>query len=463
MRLGFYGAAGTVTGSKYLIETDNARLLVDCGLFQGLKKLRLLNWEPSPFDPRSIDAVVLTHAHIDHSGYLPRLVKAGFRGPIYCTEPTASLLDILLKDSAKLQEEDAEYANRKGFSKHHPALPLYDTEDAERTLHQIRAVPSHSHFDAAGFSLRYYEAGHILGSSFLGVNEPETGHHFIFSGDMGRYNAPMHPDPSPLPDCDTLILESTYGDRRHPEEPMEDQIGATLAPTLRRGGIVLIPAFAVARAQLLLILIRRAMDAGQLPEVPVHLDSPMATDVTKLYRQYAEPEGLEMERRELYGPWLTLHRSVEESKKLNNLKGPRIIIASSGMMTGGRVLHHLHRLLTDRKNLIVLSGYQAAGTRGRALEEGAKHIRMHGVDVPVKAKFAKLTGLSAHADADDLVRWVETAKTPPRTLFLVHGEPESSAALGKRLSDEGLHTVLPELDQRFELEDSGEWREVLGY
>ncbi len=462
MRLGFFGAAGTVTGSKFLIETDRSRLLVDCGLFQGLKQLRLLNWEPAPFDPRSVDAVVLTHAHIDHSGYLPRLVKAGFGGPIYCTEPTADLLEILLLDSARLQEEDAEYANRKGFSKHHPALPLYDSQDAQRTLRRLERIPSGGHFDAAKFAVRFYEAGHILGSSFLGINEPETGHRFIFSGDLGRYGAPMHPDPEPLPDCDTLILESTYGDRKHPDEPMEDQIAKAFAGTLSKGGIVLVPAFAVARAQLLLLLIRRLMEAGRLPNVPVHLDSPMASDVTQLYRRYAEPEGLEMERSELYGKWLTLHRTVEESKRLNTLKGPRIIIASSGMMTGGRVLHHLQRLLPDRKNLVVLSGYQAAGTRGRKLAEGAKYVRMYGSDVPVRARLTQITGLSAHADADDLVRWVGTAATPPRSVFLVHGEPDSAKALGERLSHEGLHTIIPELNQRFELTDAREWRHELG-
>jgi metallo-beta-lactamase family protein len=462
MRLGFHGAAGTVTGSRFLLETDRSRLLVDCGMFQGLKQLRLLNWEPSPFDPRSVDAVVLTHAHIDHSGYLPRLVKAGFDGPIYYTEPTADLLEILLLDAAKLQEEDADYANRKGFSKHHPALPLYDSQDAQRTLRRLERIPSLGHFDAAGFAVRFHEAGHILGSSFLEINEPETGHRFVFSGDLGRYAAPMHADPEPLPDCNTLVLESTYGDRKHPDEPMEDQLADAFAGTLAKRGIVLVPAFAVARAQLLLLLIRRLMEAGRLPDVPVHLDSPMASDVTQLYRRYAETEGLEMERRELYGKWLTLHRTVEESKHLNTLKGPRIIIASSGMMTGGRVLHHLQRLLPNRENLVVLSGYQAAGTRGRKLAEGAKYVRMYGGDVPVRAQLTQIGGLSAHADADDLVRWVGTAATPPRSVFLVHGEPDSSSALSARLNQEGLHTIIPELNQRFELTDAGDWRHELG-
>jgi metallo-beta-lactamase family protein len=462
MKVGFYGAAGTVTGSKFLIETDGARLLVDCGLFQGLKELRLLNWEPTPFDPRSVDAVVLTHAHIDHSGYLPRLVKAGFNGPIYCTEPTADLIEILLFDSAKLQEEDAEYANRKGYSKHHPALPLYDSDDVQRTLRHLKTVASRGQADVAGFAVRFHEAGHILGSSFLGIDEPQTGHRFVFSGDLGRYDAPMHADPEPLPDCDTLVLESTYGDRSHPDEPMEDQVARAIRPTLARQGIVLIPAFAVARAQLLLLLLRRLMDAGRLPHVPVHLDSPMATDVTQLYRRYAEPEGLEMERHDLYGKWLTLHRSVDESKRLNHLKGPRIIIASSGMMTGGRVLHHLQRLLPDRKNLVVLAGYQAAGTRGRKLAEGARFVRMYGGDVPVRAELARIEGLSAHADAGDLVRWVGTAGTPPRSVFLVHGEPPATAALADRLGHTGLHAILPELNQRYELVESGDWRDDRG-
>jgi metallo-beta-lactamase family protein len=459
MKLGFYGAAGTVTGSKFLVETDSSRLLVDCGLFQGLKELRLLNWEPTPFDPRSIDAVVLTHAHIDHSGYLPRLVKAGFSGDIYCTEPTAALIEILLLDSARLQEEDADYANRKGFSKHHPALPLYTVDDVERTLRLVKTVPSRGLVDAAGFSVRFHEAGHILGSSFVGIDEPATGHRFVFSGDLGRYNAPMHSDPEPLPDCDTLILESTYGDREHPHEPMEDQISRAFEKTLAGRGIVLVPAFAVARAQLLLLLIRRLMEGGRLPNVPVHLDSPMASDVTQLYRRYAEREGLEMERRELYGNWLTLHRTVDESKRLNNLQGPRIIIASSGMMTGGRVLHHLRRLLPDRNNLVVLAGYQAAGTRGRKLADGAKYVRIYGGDVPVRARLVQIEGLSAHADADDLIRWVGTARRPPSTIFLVHGEPSATAALSIRLHDEGRHVLVPELNQRFDLLEPGAWME----
>jgi len=459
VKLGFYGAAGTVTGSKFLIETDRSRLLVDCGLFQGLKELRLLNWEPPPFDPRSVDAVVLTHAHIDHSGYLPRLVKAGFRGSIYCTEPTADLLEILLFDSAKLQEEDADYANRKGFSKHHPALPLYDSKDVQRTLRRLKTVPSRGSAEASGCAVQFHEAGHILGSSFVGIDEPESGHRFVFSGDLGRYDAPMHVDPVPLPDCDTVVLESTYGDRRHPDESMEDQIMAAFGPTLAKGGIVLVPAFAVARAQLLLLLIRRLMDSGRLPRVPVHLDSPMASDVTQLYRRYAEPEGLEMERSELYGRGLTLHRTVEESKRLNTLKGPRIIVASSGMMTGGRVLHHLQRLLPERRNLVVLAGYQAAGTRGRKLAEGAKYVRIYGGDVPVRARLTQLEGLSAHADADDLARWVSTAATPPRSVFLVHGEPEASEAMSKRLQAQGLHPIVPALNQRFELTESGAWQE----
>jgi metallo-beta-lactamase family protein len=272
----------------------------------------------------------------------------------------------------------------------------------------------------------------------------------------------MHADPAPLPNCDTLILESTYGNRLHPNEPMEDQVSKALEATLSGRGIVLIPAFAVARAQLLLLLIRRQMDAGRLPRVPVHLDSPMASDVTQLYRRYAAREGLEMERHELYGNWLTLHRTVEESMRLNNLKGPRIIIASSGMMTGGRVLHHLRRLLPDRNNLIVLAGYQAAGTRGRKLADGARYIRVYGGDVPVRARLVQIEGLSAHADADDLVHWVGTAVRPPRTAFLVHGEPPAADALSTRLLDAGLHTIVPGLNQRFEIAESGHWQEDRG-
>ena len=458
MKLGFHGGAGTVTGSRFLLESGRRRLLIDCGMFQGLKELRLLNWRKPGFNPRSVDAILLTHAHIDHSGYLPRLVRDGFRGPIYCTQATRELAGILLRDAAKIQEEDAEYANRKGFSKHKPALPLFTLHDAERALALIETRPLRQRFTAAGFEATLHDAGHILGSTFAEVRAEEGGdvETLVFSGDIGRYDGPMHADPAVLPACDTLIMESTYGDRRHPDLPMEVQLEAPLRQTLSRGGTVLIPAFAVARAQHVLMLLHRLMDAGRLPRVPVHLDSPMAIDVTSIYRRNAETEHLELSREDLYGEWVRFHRTVPQSMELNALAGPRIIIASSGMMTGGRVLHHLKRLLPDEKSLIVLVGYQAAGTRGRKLQEGAQFIRMHGREVPAKARLISVEGLSAHADADDLERWLFSGATPPRTVFLVHGEPESAKALAARLASRGLDVRVPALDETFELE--GAWR-----
>ena len=459
LRLGFHGGAGTVTGSRFLLEANDKRLLIDCGLFQGLKELRLKNWSPPSFDPRSVDAVVLTHAHIDHSGYLPRLVKEGFRGPIYCTPATRDLAEVLLLDAARLQEEDAEYANRKRFSKHHPALPLFTEKDARAALRQMQAVEHGAWFEPAGQPVRFLNAGHILGSAFVEVpvTEGSTTHRIVFSGDVGRYDAPLHPDPQPLPQCDTLVMESTYGDRLHDPTPMVDQICKPFCDAFDRGGIVLIPAFAVARAQLVTLLLRQYMDAGALPSVPVHIDSPMAVDVTNIYGRYLGSDelddGLGTGRR-LFPQDVSYHRTVDDSKRLNELKGPRIIISSSGMLTGGRVLHHLRRLLPDPKNLLVLVGYQAAGTRGRALQDGAKVLKMHGEYVPVRSAFVSLDVLSAHADRDELLRWVGSAAHPPKTIFLTHGEPHSAEALAARIRSLGLNTLIPNLGEQFELDSS---------
>jgi metallo-beta-lactamase family protein len=459
LTLGFYGGAGTVTGSRFLLDRDGHRLLVDCGLFQGLKQLRLLNWNPTPFDPRSVEAVILTHAHIDHSGYLPRLVKAWFEGPIYCSAATRDLAEILLRDAAKLQEEDAEYANRKGFSKHHPALPLFTEDDAVAAIKLMRPVEEGDWFEAATFSGKLHRTGHILGACFVEMvapgPEPTT---LVFSGDLGRYDAPMHADPEPRPECDTLILESTYGDRQHSILSLEDQLREPFMDCIRRRGTILIPAFAVARAQLVLLLLRGLMDAGHLPNIPIHIDSPMAVDVTNIYRRYAGSASLDVPRADLYPKGVQFHRTVDESKKLNHLSGPRIIISASGMLTGGRVLHHLERLLPDARNLIVLVGYQAAGTRGRSLLEGARTLRMHGRDVPVRAHFLNVDGLSAHADRHDLLRWLRSGPSPPRTIFLTHGERTALDGLAEDLKAAGYEVVAPELNDRFALGEDGRWR-----
>jgi metallo-beta-lactamase family protein len=455
LRLSFFGGAGTVTGSRFLLESPKSRILVDCGLFQGLKSLRLLNWRPLPFAAASVDAVILTHAHIDHSGYLPRLVNEGFAGPIYCTRATGELTPILLRDAAKLQEEDAEYANRKGFSKHRPALPLYTVEEAEKAIRHLKRVEIGEEIVIGDCHVRLHAAGHILGAAFVEVWDGT--HRIVFSGDLGRDDDPLHIDPETLPVCDTLVIESTYGDREHPHTPLIEQIRSTFAETFRRRGTVLIPAFAVARAQMVLLLLSRLMSSGRLPQVPIHIDSPMATDVTSLYRTYAGMAGLEIQQKDLYPKNVRFHRTTEDSRKLNNLTGPRIIISSSGMLTGGRVLHHLERLLPRPENLVLLVGYQAAGTRGRSLLEGASTIRMHGRDVPVRAHVQHLDELSAHADVNGLVAWVKSATEPPRNAFLVHGEPYAANELARRLRSEVENVEVPALNSVYSLSEAGTW------
>jgi metallo-beta-lactamase family protein len=460
LSLAFHGAAGTVTGSKYLLSTDDREVLIDYGMFQGEKRLRELNWVAPPFAAPEVSAVVLTHAHIDHSGLLPRLVNAGFRGPIYSTRPTNDMVRILLMDSARIQEEDAEYANRKGFSRHHPALPLYTERDVERTMAHMTAVEYRKDI-ALGESLnvRFLNAGHILGSSFLDflARATEGQLRIVFSGDLGRYGAPLHADPDPLPECEVLVLESTYGDRSHGEEPIEEQIVDAFLPVIERRGIILVPSFAVARAQLVAVILRNLMQTGRLPEIPIHVDSPMATDVTALYNHYIRSESLDQDipftsSRSLFPSNVRFHRSVKESQTLNTLAGPRIIISSSGMLSGGRVLHHLKRVAGDPKNLIVLVGYQAVGTRGRDLAEGRRDVRVHGQNVHVNAEVVNLHGLSAHADRDELLRWVRSAPKLPRAVYLTHGDDGPRKAMQEILHRElGIEAVLPVMGEEHDL------------
>jgi metallo-beta-lactamase family protein len=459
--LAFHGGVGTVTGSRHLISVKDERLLVDCGMFQGSKHLRELNWKPTPFAPESVGHVLLTHAHIDHTGYLPRFGKDGFRGTILGTQGTCELARVLLLDSANLQEEDAEYANRKGFAKHKPALPLYTTQDVEHTLKLSHAISIHAwHEIADGIEARLHNAGHILGSAFAEVRVRRRGgdRTIVFSGDLGRYGAPLHRDPQSLPECDALVIESTYGDRKHNPAPMIDRIRRPFAQTLGRGGIILIPSFAVARVQLVTLMLRELMDSGDIPQVPIHIDSPMAVKVTEIYRRHIRSGELDEELSDeewarMVPGHVELHSTVDESKALNELEGPRIIISSSGMLTGGRVLHHLARLAPDPRNLVVLVGYQAAGTRGRYLLDGGRELRMHGRQVALRAELLTLAGLSAHADADELVRWVRTAPTPPKHVFVTHGEPESAAAFAARLVAElGVQAHVPKMGEIFDLD-----------
>jgi len=459
IKLSFYGAAETVTGSKYLLEADQGRTLIDCGLFQGLKALRDRNWKPLPFPPSGVHAVVLTHAHIDHIGYLPRFVKDGFKGPIFCTEATAELAELLLLDAARNQEEDTDYANRKGFSKHKPALPLYDARDAARAIRQLEPVTSADWFTpVAPFAMRYHDAGHLLGSTSIEVeirNRPNP-MRILFSGDVGRYNAPLYFDPQPPAPCDYLICESTYGDRNHPPDNVLDQLCQVVLEAIRRGGVALFAAFAVGRAQQLIYLLRVLMTKNRIPELPIFLDSPMATDATNIYANHASEHDLsegnfEGEGSALRGRNVHFARSVGESKHLNGVPGPAVIIASSGMMTGGRILHHLKQRLPEPKNTLVLAGFQSEGTRGRQIQDGAKFIRIHGQDVPVRAAIAQMSALSGHADHDELLRWLQPLAAP-KQVFITHGELSSAMHLAVELKQtRGWNTVVPKQGQSFEL------------
>ncbi len=430
------GAAGTVTGSKHLLDTGTHRVLLDCGLFQGLKPLRLRNWAAPPLDVDRVDAVVLSHAHLDHTGYLPALVKHGFQGPIYCTAATADLARILLPDSAHLQEEEAERANRKGYSKHRPALPLYTVADAEAALELLTPRPYHRPFEPApGVEITYRYAGHILGSATVTARVGEkSSATLVYSGDLGRWDQPVLMDPELIARADILLLESTYGDRTHAADP-EAELARIVRETAERGGVLIIPAFAVGRTQEILWHLTRLEDQQAIPRLPVYLDSPMAIDVTDLYRRHADEHDEEMRRALASGghpltpSQLTLAHSPEESKAINALSGPIIIISASGMATGGRVLHHLARRLPDRRTTVLLVGFQAAGTRGRSLQDGAATVRMMGQDVPVRARVETLDGLSAHADRDEILRWLRGFERPPGETVLVHGEEGASAHL----------------------------------
>jgi metallo-beta-lactamase family protein len=436
-RLTFLGAAGTVTGSKYLVEAEGKRLLVDCGLFQGLKELRLRNWDPLPEKPASFDWCVLTHAHLDHTGYLPRLVRDGFRGPIYADAATIELCNILLPDSAHLQEEDAERAGRYGYSKHKPPLPLYSQQDVEPVLKALSEIPRAGAFTISPqFTVRPHDAGHILGSSSLELTITENGKKTVvlFSGDIGRYDQPILKNPEAPPRCDVLLCESTYGDREHPSDSPEDAMADVVNRVVKRGGVIVVPAFAVGRTQTIMYIIRKLEDANRIPRLPVFVDSPMAISVTDLYLRHHEDHDLIFTKEEHDGNPLDAHtvhymRTVDDSKKINDVRTPAIIISASGMATGGRVLHHIAQRAPDRKNAILLTGFQAEGTRGRALEEGAKTLRIHGEDVPIGAEVVNLRQFSAHAGKSELMRWLTGLPAPPRQTYLVHGEPVASAAL----------------------------------
>lgn len=429
------GGAGTVTGSKHLLGWGDQRLLIDCGLFQGLKNLRELNWQPLPIDPSRIDAVVLTHAHLDHCGYLPRLVADGFRGRIFATAATRDVAELILLDSAWLQEKDAELANRHGTSRHSPALPLYRVSDAEHTLSRFRAVRLHEEVELPGGArLLMRGAGHILGAATAQIDI--GGQRIVFSGDLGRYGDRVMPDPEDVPLADHVVIESTYGDRRHDTADPVAALGEVVARTVQRGGTVVIPAFAVGRAQALIHDLWLLRQRGALPHVPIYLDSPMAASATALLNRHPQGHRLDAATCEAAFGAVTCVKDVEASQALSANRYPKVILSASGMATGGRVLHHIAAFAPDRRNTLLFAGYQAAGTRGRKLLEGARETKIHGRWVPVKAELAELPMLSAHADGDELMRWLSGFQRAPRRLFVVHGEAAASEALRERVQRE---------------------------
>lgn len=432
MQITFLGAAGTVTGSKYLVSAAGKRVLVDCGLFQGLKRLRERNWQPLPFDPVSLEAVVLTHAHLDHTGYLPLLARAGYRGPVYCTAATRGLAAILLPDSARIQEEEAEFANRHKYSKHRPALPLYTVDDAEKALKLLRPVEWKSGLELpGGIVLRFTPAGHLLGAASVLLEA--DGRKLLFSGDIGRPDDPVLNAPAAPPPADWAVIESTYGNRRHPRIDAEAELAAVVNRAADRGGVIVIPSFAVGRAQMLLHFVARLKARKEIPDMPVYLNSPMATDVTRLYHAHRNEHRLSEDECRTMCTAARFVNSVEESKALNLKRGPMIIISASGMAAGGRVLHHLKAFAPDPKNMIVFSGYQAAGTRGAAMVGGADSVKIHGQWVPVRAEVVQLHGTSGHADCDQLVAWLGSGGAVPRRVFVTHGEPAAADAMRQHL------------------------------
>ena len=459
----FYGGVGSVTGSKYLLESNGRRVLVDCGLFQGLKELRERNWQDPPFDPRTIDAVIITHAHIDHTGWLPRLVKLGFSGPVFTSKATADLLKILLPDSGRLQEEEADYRNRHQLTKHSPAQPLYDENDAKAALELIRPVSNDGNATEItdGFKASFLVAGHIMGASLVLVEmdrEKGESKRFLFSGDLGHYDQPIVKDPAPPPPCDYLMVESTYGNRLHGDVSSEDQMAEIINEAAGRNAPILIPAFAVGRTQEVLYLLRELEEEKRIPILPVAVDSPMASQATQVYNRWNEEHDeeyasiLNKKVHPLRTHSMQTASSRDDSKRLNHMRGSRIIISASGMLTGGRVLHHAIRILPDKNATVIFVGYQAAGTTGRRVQDGEPEVRIMKNWVPVRCHVKKVEGFSAHADWKGVIRWLEGLKSPPHTVFTTHGEPDAADAMAQHIRDRfGWNVVVPYYEQRVEL------------
>lgn len=431
MKLTSFGGAAVVTGSKHLLDAGGQRVLIDCGLFQGEKSGRQRNWEPPPFDPGDVDAVLLTHGHLDHCGYLPRLVKEGFRGPIYATRAGREVARVIMMDSARIQEEDAEQANRGGWSKHHPALPLYDTGDVERTLHRFRSVSYGQPFRLSELEVRFFYAGHILGAA--GVLVDDGRRRIWFSGDVGRLHDIVMFPPHPPEAVDALVMESTYGDRLHPQGDPQEQLADILAGIVERRGVLLVPSFAVGRAQTLMLLLDRLLRRRPELELPIYLSSPMAAEVSELYRNYPDEHRLASEEFESVFSRVRIVEHAQRARRLDRKEGPFVIIAGSGMLTGGRILGHLLAHGEDPGNRVLLTGYQAPGTRGRALLAGERELKIQGRRFLLQAQVEVLEGLSAHADRDELRQWLAAAPAPPQRVWLVHGEDPARAALAEAL------------------------------
>ncbi len=438
--LTFLGAAETVTGSKHLLDTGTKRVLVDCGLFQGLKHLRERNWQPLPIPADRIDAVVLTHAHLDHCGYLPRLVAEGFTGPVFCTPGTRELCSLVLPDSARIQEEDARDANRQGYSKHHPALPLYTSHDAERALSRLQAVEyGRPTAVTDGIDVEFLNAGHLLGSAYARVTT--GGKTILFGGDLGRYGRPVLPDPIAIEHADVLLVESTYGNHLHEPDDRGDRLAAIIDAAVARGGKLIIPAFAIGRVEEVLYWLKRLEDEKRIPVLPVFVDSPMAAKALEFYARRTQELDPDMQRNDrgvctFCTKRMTTVASAQQSIELVASRKPSIIVASSGMATGGRVLYHLAACLPSPKNTVLFVGYQAAGTRGRSLVDGARAVKIKGRDIPVAARIETLDSMSAHADALEIMRWLSGFSKPPSMTYLVHGEPPPLEALRTRIATE---------------------------
>ncbi len=456
--LHFLGAAGTVTGSRFLLEHDGKRLLVDCGIFQGHKELRERNWKPLPIDVTTLDAIILTHAHIDHTGGLPRVVKDGFKGPVYCTSGTRELSALMLPDSGRIQEEEARFAAKKGYSRHANPQPLYGEQHAYDALKLFETFEYERTKEILpGITLRFARAGHILGSAICVVELTRTKQRIVFSGDLGRYAAPILKDPEKIDHATTVIAESTYGDRAHGTVTPMDALAKAVNDVSARGGVIVIPAFAVGRTQEILYHLSNLEAANRIPRLPVFVDSPMACDATPIYLSHPEEHDLDMQaiidrgETPLATALTRFTRSPMQSRAINDLKGPGIIISASGMATAGRVLHHLKLRLPDPKNAVLFVGYQAEGTRGRRMLRGEKTVRIHGEEVPVNAELLQVSGFSAHADWQEMLRWMDGFTSPPKQTLLVHGEPPALEALRARIAAKGWNVYVPAHLEKVEL------------